>query len=185
VNLHFWADTHFNHAGILQYATRPYGGVKEMNAALIERWNTTVQTDDVIWFLGDFGFPPKAGGDELTSIFAQLNGQKNLIVGNHDYKNKQVLRLGWNELEDLKQVKLGGVRATLCHYPLETWPASWSGAIMLHGHCHGTLKRKLPKRFDVGCDVEWVPVSGEALLQRAAAEKFVAVDGHEEKGGDL
>jgi calcineurin-like phosphoesterase family protein len=185
--LFLWSDTHFNHAGILRYCSRPYGTVKEMNRALIERWNSVVGPKDTVWHLGDFGFPPRPGeGDELPYLFGALNGQKNLVVGNHDQKNKVVLRLGWNEMEMLTEVKHLGARATLCHYPLETWPASWHGTMMLHGHCHGTLRRKVPKRFDVGADVEQVPVRWEDLVERASRETFVPVDGHgtSPQGGD-
>lgn len=173
------ADTHFNHLGILKHCSRGYPDVKTMNAAIVEKWNRCVVAErDVVWHLGDFGFQ-NPEGDNLEELFWKLKGIKNLVVGNHDKKNRQVLRLPWNRVEDLVEIKREGQRATLCHYPLETWPASWHGTLMLHGHCHGTLKRKLPKRFDVGWDVEGGPVAWENLVGRAAQETFHPTDGHE------
>lgn len=177
----FWADTHFNHRGILHYTSRPYSDIYQMNEDLIARWNAVVlQERDVVYLLGDFAFVHR-DAEDLGEIFWKLRGKKHLIVGNHDEKNPQVLRLPWESIQHLATFKQGGQRAELCHYPLETWRASWRGALMLHGHCHGTLKRKLPKRFDVGCDVEPFPVSWETLVERAATETFLPVDGHGEE----
>jgi len=177
---YFWADTHFNHKGILKYTSRPYKNTLEMNAELIARWNSVVlQESDEVYFLGDFGFHHSEGRD-LGEIFWKLRGRKSLVVGNHDEKNPKTLKLPWERVENLYTFKSGGFRAELCHYPLETWKACWRGSLMLHGHCHGTLKRKLPKRFDVGCDVEHLPVLWEDLVARAAKENFQPgeVDGH-------
>ena len=181
---YFWADTHFNHEGILHHASRPYSSVAEMNEALIALWNGRVEREgDDVWMLGDFGFhaPTKAGTTDLGEIWWRLRGKKHLIVGNHDAKNNQVLRLPWETVALLHEVKIGGQRATLCHYPLETWPASWRGSMMLHGHCHGTLRRKIAKRFDVGVDAAVGvngPIPWEELVERAAKETFTVVDGH-------
>lgn len=178
---YFWADTHFNHRGILQYTSRAYQDIYQMNRDLIARWNSAVlQERDHVWFLGDFAFT-HADAEDITKIFWQLRGVKHLVVGNHDEKNPQVMRLPWTSMQHLKTFKSGGFRAELCHYPLETWKASWKGALMIHGHCHGTLKRKLPKRFDVGMDVEPIPVEWGVLVNRADSERFVPVDGHGEE----
>ena len=156
---------------------------------LIALWNGQVTRDtDDVWVLGDFGFhaPTKEGTTDLGEIFWKLKGRKHLIVGNHDAKNNQILRLPWEKVEMLYELKRDGQRATLCHYPLETWPASWRGAMMLHGHCHGTLNRKLPKRFDVGVDTELGsngPILWDRLVELARQETFVAVDGHDK--GDI
>lgn len=44
----------------------------------------------------------------------------------------------------------------LCHYPLLDWPGKQQGAVMLHGHCHGTMDdynaNSADLRFDIGID---------------------------------
>lgn len=181
MSVFFTSDQHFNHRGILKHCspTRPWDTVPAMNAGIIERWNNVVTRErDEVWVLGDFGFHT-ADGQDLGEIFWKLRGRKSLVVGNHDEKNPTVLKLPWERIERLHTYKGdAGHRAELCHYPLETWKGSWRGAMMLHGHCHGTLQRQLPKRFDVGIDVEGAPVSWEDLVERAAAQVFVPVDGH-------
>jgi calcineurin-like phosphoesterase family protein len=55
---------------------------------------------------------------------------------------------------------------------------------MLHGHCHGNLKRKLPRRFDVGADVFDVPVRLDDLWARGQLDKFEPTDHHGEGSGE-
>ena len=51
----FITDTHFSHANIIRYASRPYANVEEMDENLINNWNQCVDIDDQVFFLGDFG----------------------------------------------------------------------------------------------------------------------------------
>jgi calcineurin-like phosphoesterase family protein len=171
-----WSDTHFNHAGIIRYCSRGDDSVEAMNERLIERWNAAVRPQDEIYLLGDFGF-----GKDLSGIFDRLRGQKHLVIGNHDEKNPAVLKLPWKTMRDIVTLREQGVRAVACHYPLETWKSADRGYLMLHGHSHGTLKRKAAHRFDVGADVRPAPVTLQQLAEEASRETFEAADHH----GDL
>lgn len=181
---YFWADTHFNHAGIIRHAGRGFLSVQEMNESLVARWNAQVRSErDEVWLLGDFGFhaPSSPETEDLGVLFWRLRGRKSLVVGNHDAKNTQVLRLPWERVETLVELKTNGRRAVLCHYPLESWPGAHHGALHFHGHCHGTLGRQIPHRFDVGADVRKLgPVSWEDLAAEAAGQTFRAQDHHGE-----
>lgn len=177
----FWADTHFNHASIIRYCSRGYESVGQMNESLIAAWNGAVLSErDEVWLLGDFAFKHPAGED-VGVLFHRLRGRKHLIIGNHDERNPSVLKLPWETVDSLRTFKLMGSRAELCHYPLETWKSAHHGVLMLHGHSHGTLKRALPHRFDVGVDVEPAPVEWGELVARAAKQTFLPSDHH----GDL
>lgn len=71
------ADTHWGHANIIKYCSRPFYNVAHMDLELTRRWNETVRRQDIVMHLGDFGFcktPPK------------LNGKIFLLPGNHDRK---------------------------------------------------------------------------------------------------
>lgn len=213
MSTYLWADTHFNHSGIIGYCGRvdprtglPFRTVGEMNRSLIERWNTVVTREsDVVWVLGDFGFKENVHdrGEDLAVIFHKLRGIKNLVVGNHDEKNKATtLRLPWENrvevrdgkgevvrtiLPHLVTLKESGRRAELCHYPLETWKGAARGALMLHGHSHGSLKRVIPHRFDVGCDVfKDGPVAFDKLWELAQRQAYQPQDHHATRdGGDM
>lgn len=176
--IYVWSDTHFGHAGVIKHCarTRPYATVHEMNEALIERWNEKVSDRDDIYLLGDFAF--RSPGTDIGAIFCALNGRKHLVIGNHDEQNPAVLRLPWKSQHNLVTLREEGVRAIACHYPLETWKGAHKGYLMLHGHSHGTLKRKIPHRYDVGADAEWWPVSLQGLAEHAAAQAFDPTDHH-------
>lgn len=179
----FWSDTHFNHEGIAVFCphTRKYKTVERMNEWLIELWNKKVGKRDRIYLLGDLGFNASyEGTTPLEEIFQRLNGVKILVRGNHDEKNKRVLLLPWADEFDLVTVKDNGMRAVCCHYPLETWNHAHDGYLMLHGHSHGSLKRVIPHRFDVGVDAEGFlgPLTFEELWERGKEQTFKPADHH-------
>lgn len=80
----FIGDTHFGHKNIITFdstkAFRPFATIEEHDVELIRRWNARVRPKDIVWHLGDFCF----GKDKLW-IAGHLNGDKRLIMGNHDH----------------------------------------------------------------------------------------------------
>lgn len=174
-SLWFWSDTHFHHANIIDFCNRPFGSVAEMDAAMIERWNQPVKAADQIFFLGDFGF-----GGAAAETVSFLNGEKHLVIGNHDEKqSRRLLTAGWASISHIRVVKWEGLRIVLCHYPLESWPGMHRGWYHFHGHSHGTLKRRLRRRLDVGFDCfPDGPVSISDALQASEIGEDLLTDGH-------
>lgn len=82
--IYFIGDTHFGHKNIITYENRPFGSVEEMDSSMIERWNSTVSKEDIIFHVGDFSFFNIALSKDILS---RLNGDKRLIMGNHDTKS--------------------------------------------------------------------------------------------------
>jgi len=78
------SDSHFYHGNIIKYCHRPYKTVEEMNIDIIQKWNSVVGKDDTVWHLGDFAFFRKNDTDKIKKIIAKLNGNINLLLGNHD-----------------------------------------------------------------------------------------------------
>lgn len=144
------SDTHFGHRNIIEYCSRPFSSINEMDEALISCWNAVVKPNDIIYHLGDFTL--KKYADEYLD---QLNGKILFIPGSHDYWLKKVdLNKYKGKLEILPQlysIKLFGERIVLCHYPLASWEASFHGSLHFHGHSHGNMDQ-IPNRFDVGVD---------------------------------
>ena len=176
----FTSDNHFNHKTIVERQGRPFRDVDDMNAQMVRLWNETVAPNDTVYCLGDFAYDNDVM--PLDTLFGMLNGKKHLIIGNHDYQHRRVLDLGWKSVNDMKSVNIGGRWATLCHYPLEVWRGNSRGSLMLHGHSHGTLKRTLANRIDVGVDCwDYVPVVFDDLLtDDACFLDFEAQDMHGE-----
>lgn len=88
-NVYFIADTHFGDQNIMKYENRPFADVVEMDEAIIENWNKTVNVEDEIFVLGDFSFYEL---EKTTEICTRLNGSKSLILGNHDMNETDYYR---------------------------------------------------------------------------------------------
>ena len=97
------ADTHFGEDNILRYENRPFENTDQMDAELISRWNTAVNSSDTVFLLGDFG----AEGYE-SEVLSKLNGTKILIKGNHDTKSNETYRgFGFAEVYDFPIIVQG------------------------------------------------------------------------------
>lgn len=182
-----WSDTHFNHDNILKYTKRPYDNITEMNEDMLRLCRERVSDEDVLINLGDFAYAPKHKGHmSFDEIFSQMPGYKIMVRGNHD----QELRgqetpidqhYAVNECYDYLEYKLSKkMRVVMCHYPLEVWRNVQHGWVHVHGHCHGTLRRKIGRRMDVGVDClpDCGPVDLELIVEQLKAEPYDPQDRH-------
>jgi calcineurin-like phosphoesterase family protein len=172
----FTSDQHFGHDNIIKYCNRPFSSVDEMNRILIQNYNSVVNFDDTVYFIGDVGFMQV---DQLLAILSRLNGNKILIFGNHD----KVIRGAYGafskvfgSMHEYLEVKADKQKFILCHYPMLSWNGSGRGNIMLHGHCHGTANYghiKDMKILDVGVDCHnYFPVSQDDVLRTMNKRKL-------------
>lgn len=83
------SDTHFNHNNLLTLKDLQgnlvrghlFSSSKEMDDYMIEKWNSVVKPTDTVYHLGDVFFGDR---EYFETIWKKLNGEKRLIVGNHD-----------------------------------------------------------------------------------------------------
>jgi calcineurin-like phosphoesterase family protein len=94
----FTSDSHFGHANIIKYCNRPFSSVAEMDREMIEQWNKVVTMYDTVYHLGDFCFSAHA------PYFNQLNGNKFLILGNHDTLNN-ARTAAWKNIYDYFELR--------------------------------------------------------------------------------
>ena len=168
----FTSDTHFDDEFAIQYFSRPFQSVAEMNAVIVERWNTVVTNEDLVYHLGDF--TPK----DLSHFIKwtnQLNGNIKILPGNIDRhwlkdfmvsEKVQVLA----PLVSLEFSELGTAERSqvivLCHYSMQVWELSNHGSWHLFGHTHGKLKG-IGKSFDVGVDcTDFMPLSLDQVVEK-------------------
>ena len=164
----FTSDTHFNHANIIRFCSRPFKNVEHMNESLITNWNRVVGPEDIVFHLGDFCL---GGSAEWTRILERLNGKIYLISGNHDMKN---LRQNYTEYFEavLPQlhIEVGNQKIYLNHYPFLCYGGAYKDTWQLFGHVHTSrhntgkdaprLKMLFPTQYDVGVDNnDFTPVS--------------------------
>lgn len=174
----FTSDTHFGHRNILKHnsETRPYDDVDQMNESMISAWNDRVSKNDVIYHLGDFALTNKTKAQE---ILGRLNGQKHLIMGNHD-KGVANKIIGWSSIQAYKEISIDKRKIVLFHYAMRVWNCSHHGAFHLYGHSHGSLPDILSSRsMDVGVDATGqIAVSYEEVRERLEKRQTTAVDHH-------
>lgn len=137
----FTSDTHFGSQRALELSKRPFRDVHEMDWTMIERWNSVVKPNDVVYHLGDFG----------ESWPAQyLNGKIRLILGNYERDGKTPIP------PDVEVIEPGNYMSYyLSHEPPKIGHS-------LFGHIHGRQMVKPWVGLDVGVDCHnFTPVSKE------------------------
>lgn len=116
-NIWFTSDQHFGHESIVNWTKRPYKTVKEMNKAIIKKWNKQVKPKDIVYILGDFVWNT-VKSHEYRNIMQKLNGNKILIVGNHDdIKSVRGMNLGFSAVIHGAEIRIGDELVVLSHYP--------------------------------------------------------------------
>lgn len=153
----FTSDIHFGHKNIIKYNNRPFSSVAEMDQKIIENWNRVVSQSDTVYHLGDFAFSKI---DRIVEILKQLNGNKVMILGNHDDQiknNKQLLidNKLVKELSTYKEIKIENQFICLFHYGCRVWNKAHHGSWLLYGHSHGSLP-PYGKSTDVGMDAPFI-----------------------------
>ena len=146
MNIFLTSDTHFGHNKPFLYEPRGFASIEEMNEAVIERWNSIVNENDLVYHLGDVYL-----NDYDVSQLKRLHGNIILIRGNHDTDRKisdiyATGKLATNNIHTSELIKFGKLSLFLCHYPVLT--ANYDEkhfsqhTLSIHGHTH------LPDKFD-------------------------------------
>ena len=168
------SDTHFNHAGILKFTdingkpTRGdrFANVDEMNEAMMDNWNSAVKPGDKVYHLGDVLF----GENKLewiTTNFPKLNGQKRLIVGNHDNIKMMAQSGVWGKIDMWRMFPEFGLLFT--HVPVHESTLKenhrWGEGKMLnvHGHIHQNPSPTPNHRCVCVEQINYTPINIEEL----------------------
>lgn len=185
MSIYFTSDSHYFHKKIIDYSSRPFSSVEEMNESLIEEYNKVVKPSDTCYHLGDFGF---ANATKLLQVISRLNGNKVLILGNHDkdIMNNPSNFIGSNyfsSIQHYKVIKHNGQKIILFHYACRVYESSHNGAWQLHGHSHGSLP-PMGKTVDVGVDAKFItseyrPISFDEVNEFMKNRTNEVVDHHE------
>lgn len=161
----FTSDTHFGHANILRYTSRPFQNIGEMDHELIRRWNTVVGHDDIVFHLGDLCLGDRG---TATKYLGMLNGYIYILQYpfHHDCSwlwkvdtvlsasQHRVMLLGQIEVIDLHDYGDRHV-VVLSHYPQYRWDRGHYGSWHAYGHVHSSSYKPMPElgfAWDVGVD---------------------------------
>lgn len=193
----FTADLHLGHRNIIEYCARPFDDEEQMNAVLLERWNTLVSPEDEVFVLGDFALGRLS---RTLPLAGDLHGRKVLIAGNHDRcwsghtkgveaATRLYLDAGFDEIrQGTVPIVVGGMAVLACHFPyrgdshdqdrfVDHRPVD-DGSWLLHGHVHERWKVR-ERMINVGVDVwDYAPVPEHVLteLLRSNADASLGTD---------
>ena len=154
----FTSDTHFGHRRIIELCNRPFSDVTEMNEMMVSNWNRVVSPEDTVYHLGDVALGPI---EESLGYIKRLNGEKILVVGNHDRPfppmqrgrmhkveewTQRYMDAGFDEVYSNAGLALNGYEFRLSHFPYDgdhtneerysEYRQPDNGVPLIHGHTH-------------------------------------------------
>lgn len=114
-----------------------------MHRYMIDKWNKKVRRGDDVVILGDFSI---GKGEETNEILAKLNGNKFLIIGNHDkyLEDRKFDRGLFKWIKDYMEVSDNKRKVILSHYPIICYNGQYRmneakpKTYMLYGHVHNS-----------------------------------------------
>jgi len=133
-----------------------------MNDYMVEKWNSVVNEDDTVYFLGDLTFG--RGRRPHKYWLDKLNGDIIFIKGSHDDGCLSEI-LHFSDLI----INCGDMEILLVHDPVDI-PSDWNGWVM-HGHHHNNSLEKYPlihaenKRINVSVElIDYTPISIDGII---------------------
>ena len=162
----FSADHHFHHDRIIGYCKRPFKHTREMDNTMIARYNSRVQDDDTVYFIGDL-FDLQLGKNFyiVERLVNKLKGRKILILGSHDYLEPfKYIEAGFESVHTSLQVG----EFVLVHDPAVSCVNR--SMIFLCGHVHDLFRIRL-NAINIGVDAwNFFPVSEEEIQKLISQE---------------
>jgi len=181
----FTADLHHGHPKIVEICNRPvYIDKKEFKGPSLisnleykdllnyrhNEWlikdviNKYVNNKDQLYILGDISMAKRTEAEKFVD---RLNGNKFLILGNHDKNLKNSTR--FSQITQIKNFNFSrydiNIHIVLCHYPMTSWERRIHGSWHLFGHVHGRNKG-LGRSYDIGIDNNmWKPLNLYEICQ--------------------
>lgn len=169
------SDLHYGHENILRLSKRPFMSIDDMNSWIVKHLQEDTTKDDIIFDLGDMFW--KADPEKVKKIIESVPAKIYKVMGNHDpikyYEGGGILENSFIDVVDFVEIlvnlKGAAYQATLCHFPMLSWPNKSRGAFMIHGHCHGnsdpTNSASTDLRVDVGVDGIIAKKKGSPLVK--------------------
>ena len=157
------SDLHFNHDREFIYGSRGFHSIKEMNEAIIERYNSKVGPEDEVYICGDLclggsGYEVAANNKALIE---RLNGRIHIILGNHDTPARiEMYKYCENvvEIAYATMIHYNGYHLYMSHYPTLTANLEKESlkqcTINLFGHTHSMdpFYNDMPFMYNVSVD---------------------------------
>lgn len=158
--VYFIGDTHFGHANIINFSRPEFEDLKHMHETIIEAWNSVVNKRDTVYHLGDVSF-----NNYGLSLVGRLNGNKHLVMGNHDKNKPQEYFKYFSKIHGMKFYK----DALLSHMPAHEQCLGYRCKFNIHGHVHfpeHTIPDIKYQCVNMDCLNGYHPISYEQIVSR-------------------
>lgn len=203
---HFWvSDLHTFHNpqawDIPIWKQRGYSSFEECSEDQIEKINTRVGKDDILWNLGDNFLNAKDA--DAIGWWGRINCKNiHYLWGNHEsvpyrlYRQEVEREFGRTDIEVYPirynnvvfygkhlEVRFGKTYIAMNHFPLRNWNHCARGAINLHGHSHNNDETRNPdypmgKTLDCGWDWKKDVWSFEEIMD-VVSTKTIEITDHD------
>lgn len=168
----YTSDLHLFHENIIKLCNRPFKNIEEMHETIKNNWNNKVKVDDTVIIGGDIGFPKdRKNIDAVVQFIDSLNGEKILVIGNHDGKllKNQKFRDCFISINQYLEINDNDKKVIIFHYPIEEWNGYFRNTIHLFGHVHNNENnlQKIKNRYNIGVDVNnFIPMTLNELIKK-------------------
>jgi calcineurin-like phosphoesterase family protein len=165
-NIFIISDTHFGHKNILKFTDstsglhiRPqFSSIEEMDDHIVDRWNSVVNDEDIVYHLGDVYF------EDGHKALPRLKGRKRLILGNHDNGKSSYIQSNFQKV--LMWRMFPEFDMLLSHVPVHPSTLGFKANYNIHGHTHVNDVND-PRYFNVCVEkMDYTPISIEDLKIR-------------------
>ncbi len=133
-NVFFTSDLHLDHNSLVQFRNKVHGtnftDAEDVNIHIVKMWNSKVKSKrDIVWVLGDVSW-----SKEGLKWLEYMNGDKRLILGNHDTEKLHIADF----LPYFTQIH-GIVKKydiVMSHVPIHPESLEFRWKYNMHGHIH-------------------------------------------------
>lgn len=163
----FISDLHLGHRAIIKFRKGGFKSVDEHDWFLRDQWNKVVTERDIVFVLGDVAFSHSS-----LDLLKTFNGQKKLILGNHD---KFQMNLYTRYFQTIMGAKSYKKKTILTHIPIHESSLEERFSLNIHGHQHGhkvcinylSGSQEHPRYYNVAVDhlPLFQPVSWEKICE--------------------
>lgn len=162
-----WSDQHLGHANIIEYCSRPFNDVAEMDEMFFSEWEATVGSEDTVVFIGDLAMGQAIHKGTFDRVREMPGKRKILVPGNHDVTARGgVLRVEGFDAVYAMLFAAGDPQLVFTHVPLREVPDGW---VNIHGHIHDRAATNTP-HINVSVDqLYFAPVRLSRLRRLAKA----------------
>lgn len=148
------SDLHLGHNNMA--LKRGFSSAEEQDQTIIDKWNSVVKKNDIVWILGDISM-----NSRYYHLLDQLKGNKKVVLGNHDLpKYTPSLMKHVNSVCGCYAYK----SLLLTHVPVHLSEINYRFKKNVHGHTHDKVILD-PRYVNVCCEkVDYTPVEMSKYL---------------------